>query len=194
MRTDQPPSPFLAASDCGKISKAGMEKGVWDAVHVVEAAPEGKDKAEYKLTSTVMLSATKKDLFKLEGNLTRQLDRSLPVKQGHIPNIGMIVEELEGSMRNSLQQVGRHIEARRSTRFALEPATLPPFRFARRSDNAPRVFVLTPGLLWLVRASHLQHQEHGNPPPRGRHRGPQEQDQDLSGRAGTRRGQLASPS
>ena len=91
--------------DCGKVSKAGMEKGVWDAVHVVEALPKGKDQAEYKLTSTVMLSATKKDLFKLEGNLTRQMERTLPTKQGHVPNIGMVVEELEGGMRNSLQQV-----------------------------------------------------------------------------------------
>ena len=91
--------------DCGKVSKAGMEKGVWDAVHVVEALPKGKDQVEYKLTSTVMLSATKKDLFKLEGNLTRQMERTLPTKQGHVPNIGMVVEELEGGMRNSLQQV-----------------------------------------------------------------------------------------
>ena len=82
-----------------------MEKGVWDAVHVIEAAPSKNAETEYKLTSTVMLSAIKKNLFKLEGNLTRQVNRGLPSKQGHVSNIGMIVEELEGSMRNSMQQV-----------------------------------------------------------------------------------------
>merc|ERR1711977_363049 len=35
---------LLFKKDCGKKSKAGMEKGVWDAVHVVEALPKGKDK------------------------------------------------------------------------------------------------------------------------------------------------------
>jgi len=38
----------------------------------VESLPGGKGKVDYKLTSTVMLSAVKKDMFKLEGNLTRQ--------------------------------------------------------------------------------------------------------------------------
>ena len=95
---------LLFKKDCGKMSKSGMEKGVWDAMHVVEAVPKKTD-TEYKLTSTIMLSAIKKDMFKLEGNLTRQLDRTLPTKQGHVSNVGMVMEELEGSMRNSLQQV-----------------------------------------------------------------------------------------
>lgn len=94
----------LLSSDGGKVSKSGMEKGVWDAVHLVEASPKGAQ-TEYKLTSTVMLSAVKKDMFKLEGNLTRQEDRTLATKQGHVPNIGIIMEEMEGGMRNSLQQV-----------------------------------------------------------------------------------------
>ena len=105
----------LLVSDCGKMSKSSMEKGVWDAVHVIEAAAPKKDETEYKLTSTVMLSAIKKNLFKLEGNLTRQVNKGLPSKQGHVSNIGMMVEELEGSMRNSMQQVSV-VCARPSTR------------------------------------------------------------------------------
>ena len=38
----------------------------------MESLPGKKGKVDYKLTSTVMLSAVKKDMFKLEGNLTRQ--------------------------------------------------------------------------------------------------------------------------
>ena len=96
---------LLFKKDCGKVSKSTIEKGVWDAVHVLEAAPKGKGDLDYKLTSTVMLSATKKDLFKLEGSLVRQAQAARPAKQGHVANIGAMVEELEGSMRNDLQQV-----------------------------------------------------------------------------------------
>jgi len=32
-------------------------------------------------------------------------EKALDEKDGHVPNIGSMVEEMEGSMRNSLQQV-----------------------------------------------------------------------------------------
>ncbi len=47
-------------------------------MHVVESLPGKKGKVDYKLTSTVMLSAVKKDMFKLEGNLTRQDNQVRP--------------------------------------------------------------------------------------------------------------------
>ena len=91
-------------ADCGKISKSSMEKGVWDAIHVLEVVP-GSPAAAYKLSSTVMLSAVKKDVFRLEGSLTRQAEKKLKQADGHVPNVGTMVEEMEGDMRNSLHQV-----------------------------------------------------------------------------------------
>mmetsp|Transcript_13845 Transcript_13845/g.34890 ORF Transcript_13845/g.34890 Transcript_13845/m.34890 type:complete len:115 (-) Transcript_13845:277-621(-) len=82
-----------------------MENGVWDAIHVIEVLPKDQSQAEYKLTSTVMLSAAKKDVFRLEGSLTRQAERQSNSKHGHLPNVGAMVEEMEGDMRDSLQQV-----------------------------------------------------------------------------------------
>lgn len=56
-----------------KIDKFGQ----WDAIHVFEASERGRT-ASYKLTSTVMLSMTRKDQetvgdFTLSGSLTRQM-------------------------------------------------------------------------------------------------------------------------
>jgi len=95
---------LLFKKDCGKISKSSMEKGVWDAIHVLEVVP-GSPAAAYKLSSTVMLSAVKKDVFRLEGSLTRQAEKKLKQADGHVPNVGTMVEEMEGDMRNSLHQV-----------------------------------------------------------------------------------------
>jgi len=95
--------------------RATSSSGVWNAIHVVEAklAP-GDKKAKYKLTSTIILSlasnckgmGSKGDL---SGNLTRSTEREKaynPSEQGsHVANIGEMVEEMEGRMRDALYEV-----------------------------------------------------------------------------------------
>lgn len=47
---------FLIHKGEGSGRHGGLDKGYWDSIHVVEAAPtEGGQKCRYKLTSTVML-------------------------------------------------------------------------------------------------------------------------------------------
>ena len=68
--------------------------------------------SHYKLTSTVILqlsSEAKESLgtLGLSGNLTRQVEQDLPVEndQSHVINVGRMVEDMEGKMRNLLQEV-----------------------------------------------------------------------------------------
>lgn len=67
--------------------------------------------AKYKLTSTVILtlgsaSEALGDLD-LSGNMTRQIEADLPVEgdEGHVVNVGRLVEDMELKMRNLLQEV-----------------------------------------------------------------------------------------
>lgn len=47
---------FLVHKGEGSGRHGGLDKGHWDSIHVVEAAPlEGGQRCRYKLTSTVML-------------------------------------------------------------------------------------------------------------------------------------------
>ena len=100
-------------------SAGGTEgKGGWDSIHVLEVneAPT-KRNAHYKLTSTVILDlglhSSTVDSLELAGNLTRQTQQDLQlsglrdaeVEQGHVMNIGRMVEDMETRMRNLLQEV-----------------------------------------------------------------------------------------
>ena len=93
-------------------------KGGWDSIHVLEVNESAsKRNAHYKLTSTVILDlglqSAAVDSLELAGNLTRQTQQDLPlhglreseVEQGHIVNIGRMVEDMETRMRNLLQEV-----------------------------------------------------------------------------------------
>lgn len=93
-------------------------KGGWDSIHVLEVAESAtKRSAHYKLTSTVILDlgmqSAAVDSLELAGNLTRQTQQELPlsglreaeVEQGHVVNIGRMVEDMETRMRNLLQEV-----------------------------------------------------------------------------------------
>ncbi|KAK3716677.1 F-actin-capping protein subunit beta [Vermiconidia calcicola] len=103
-----------------KASSAGGSagKGGWDSIHVLEVNESAtKRSAHYKLTSTVILdlgmSSAAVDSLELAGNLTRQTQQDLPlnglrdaeVEQGHMSNIGRMVEDMETRMRNLLQEV-----------------------------------------------------------------------------------------
>ncbi len=101
-----------------KKTASGSGKGGWDSIHVLEVSESAtKRSAHYKLTSTVILDLSTQsaavDNLELAGNLTRQTQQELPlggirdaeVEQGHVVNIGRMVEDMETRMRNLLQEV-----------------------------------------------------------------------------------------
>ncbi len=101
-------------SDSGKrgLLQAG---GYWDAIHVVEAREDPKTKsATYQLTSSVMLylqtslsntTNSGANGLKMAGGLTRQEQQTHPMTDGHLVNIGRMIEEMESKLRSSLDQV-----------------------------------------------------------------------------------------
>lgn len=96
---------FTASPQNGSASS-----GEWDSIHVFEASERGRT-SNYRLTSTVILSLSTKGAslgeVDLSGNMTRQVEQDLPVDndEGHIANIGRLVEDMELKMRNLLQEV-----------------------------------------------------------------------------------------
>lgn len=99
----------------------GKEEAGWDSIHVFEVDERGKGgsvrSAHYKLTSTVILHLGKKGEevgdMNLAGSMTRQVETDVVVESvggqgrdgGHVCNIGRLVEDMEGKMRNLLQEV-----------------------------------------------------------------------------------------
>ncbi|KAK3426154.1 probable F-actin-capping protein subunit beta [Eucalyptus grandis] len=103
---------FLIKKDGSKTAhgrRGYLEEGAWDAIHVIEVGPEEDGTAHYCLTSTVMLSLTTDDessgTFSLSGSIRRQMNMDLSVAEGHLCNMGRMIEEMESKMRNSLDQV-----------------------------------------------------------------------------------------
>ncbi|KAK6257989.1 hypothetical protein QUC31_001448 [Theobroma cacao] len=103
---------FLIKKDGSKTGhgrRGCLEEGAWDAIHVIEVGPEEEGTTRYCLTSTVMLSLTTDDessgSFSLSGSLRRQMNMNLSVADGHLCNMGKMIEEMEGKLRNSLDQV-----------------------------------------------------------------------------------------
>ena len=90
------------------FKKDTADHGTWDSLHVFEVATAGKT-AHYKLNSTVMLTLGSRTLgaVDLSGSLSRECDERLRVSdfQGHIANLGRLVEETESRIRNQLQEV-----------------------------------------------------------------------------------------
>lgn len=103
---------FLVHKDGGKEStrRGLLEKGYWDAIHVVEAMNDADGKhATYKLTSTVMLHlATKLERggdFDLGGSCTRQAEAHSPIGDSHLIQIGTMIEEMENKLRGVLDEL-----------------------------------------------------------------------------------------
>ncbi|KAI4320464.1 hypothetical protein MLD38_033940 [Melastoma candidum] len=103
---------FLIKKDGSKTGhgKRGcLEQGAWEAVHVVQVGPEEDGRAHYCLTSTIMLSLTTDNessgTFGLSGSIRRQMNMALSVAEGHMCNMGRMIEEMESKLRNSLDQV-----------------------------------------------------------------------------------------
>jgi capping protein (actin filament) muscle Z-line, beta len=108
--------------------EAGRGKAAWDSIHVFEVDERstrgggaGGRTSHYKLTSTVILhlkgslegEAVEGDGLQLAGSMTRQVEADTVVESmgqlgrdgGHVVNIGRMVEDMEGKMRNLLQEV-----------------------------------------------------------------------------------------
>uniref|UniRef100_A0A7C8YTM9 F-actin-capping protein subunit beta n=1 Tax=Opuntia streptacantha TaxID=393608 RepID=A0A7C8YTM9_OPUST len=93
----------------GQGRRGYLHEGQWDAIHVIEVGPEEEGTAKYCLTSTVMLSLTTNNescgTFSLSGSIRRQMSMQLSVADGHLCNMGKMIEEMESKLRNSLDQV-----------------------------------------------------------------------------------------
>ncbi|KAK9110578.1 hypothetical protein Sjap_018638 [Stephania japonica] len=96
-------------SKSGQGRRGYLQEGSWDAIHVIEVGPEEDGTSRYCLTSTVMLSlmtdAQSSGTFSLSGSIRRQMNMDLTVADGHLCNMGRMIEEMESKLRNSLNQV-----------------------------------------------------------------------------------------
>jgi len=99
------------------LKKSDKEAG-WDSIHVFEVDERrGGRTSHYKLTSTVILHLGRENEdvgeMKLAGSMTRQVEADLQVETtggqgkdgGHVCNVGRLVEDMEGKMRMTLQEV-----------------------------------------------------------------------------------------
>ncbi|RZC16484.1 putative F-actin-capping protein subunit beta [Glycine soja] len=96
-------------SKIGQGRRGYLEEGAWDAIHVIEVGPEEEENTNYQLTSTVMLTLTTNNessgTFSLSGSIRHQMNMKLSVADGHLCNMGRMIEEMESKLRNSLDQV-----------------------------------------------------------------------------------------
>ncbi|XP_077213278.1 F-actin-capping protein subunit beta-like isoform X2 [Tasmannia lanceolata] len=93
---------FLIKKDGSKTwhgRRGCLQEGAWDAIHVIEVGAQEEGIAHYCLTSTVMLSLTTSDkptgTFNLSGSIRRQMSVDLSVAEGHLCNMGRMIEEME---------------------------------------------------------------------------------------------------
>jgi capping protein beta len=89
-----------------------VNNGSWNSIHIVEVTPQGKSKATYTLTTTVMLvmvtSKSAGGSISLSGSLTRQAKpKTLDVKSenDHVINIGKMIEDMEIDIRAQLESI-----------------------------------------------------------------------------------------
>lgn len=103
------------------LKKSSGKSAGWDSIHVFEVDERGRGgstrSAHYKLTSTVILHLGRTGAeigdMNLAGSMTRQIETDSVVESvgtqgrdgGHVCNIGRLVEDMEGKMRNLLQDV-----------------------------------------------------------------------------------------
>ena len=105
-------NPFVLCQ-CILIPSTATPKGAysagWDSIHVFEAIDRARS-CHYKLTSTVILrlGAENEALgeMDLSGSMTRQTQQDMPVEgdKSHVVNVGKLVEDMEGKMRNLLRE------------------------------------------------------------------------------------------
>jgi capping protein beta len=91
-----------------------LKAGGWDSIHVFDVS-ESKKKGSfnYKLTTTVMVSMNLKEPEKtgdvdLSGHMTKQVEKERKMDgkvDTHISNMGVILEEMELSVRNAIEGI-----------------------------------------------------------------------------------------
>ncbi|KIW92737.1 F-actin-capping protein subunit beta [Cladophialophora bantiana CBS 173.52] len=101
------------------LKKPVAKEAGWDSIHVFEVDERrGSGRtSHYKLTSTVILHLGRESeglgSLNLAGSMTRQVEADLVVENvggqgkdgGHVCNAGRLIEDMEGKMRNMLQEV-----------------------------------------------------------------------------------------
>lgn len=100
-------------------SKKEVDKGIWDSINFVNVQfkTEGnRTKVVYKLTTTIILQMSFKHLVcglvDLSGSITRQNEETYELKstnlldqQFHVEKVGKMVEELESTLRNQIEEI-----------------------------------------------------------------------------------------
>eukprot|EP01126_Amoeba_proteus_P027127 TRINITY_DN2689_c0_g1_i2.p1 TRINITY_DN2689_c0_g1~~TRINITY_DN2689_c0_g1_i2.p1 ORF type:complete len:263 (-),score=53.80 TRINITY_DN2689_c0_g1_i2:86-874(-) len=86
-------------------------KGAWDSIHVFEVV-EKKGKADYRITSTIMLridtNHASTGAVNCSGSLTRQQEANgLPLNRDntHVSNLGQQIEKIENTMRSHIESL-----------------------------------------------------------------------------------------
>ncbi|KAI0225478.1 F-actin-capping protein subunit beta [Massospora cicadina] len=102
---------FSGAILIKKVNDANKQvRGAWDSIHMFEANINS-NAVHYKLSSTVMLYTITTNesvgTLNLSGNLHRvcELETLVQLTNDHIAHLGQLVEEQEGKIRNTLQEV-----------------------------------------------------------------------------------------
>ena len=98
-------------------NEKGIKNGIWDSSNIISvefSGEKGKLKAKYNLVTSLMLDLTFENKIcgkiNLSGNLVRNARSVENVNDyvnddSHIENIGVLVEDLETSIRNSLEVI-----------------------------------------------------------------------------------------
>ena len=98
-------------------NEKGIKNGIWDSSNIISvefSGEKGKLKAKYNLVTSLMLNLTFENKIcgkiNLSGNLVRNARSVENVNvyvndDSHIENIGVLVEDLETSIRNSLEVI-----------------------------------------------------------------------------------------
>jgi hypothetical protein len=92
----------------------GEEVACWDAIHLVDVEKkEGEGGYAYQLCTTLILTAAAsmaaygKGKFAIDGTIYRTASQTCPLGEGHITNIGRLIEKTESNIRNMLGEVRR---------------------------------------------------------------------------------------
>ncbi|KAL4455722.1 hypothetical protein ABPG74_003132 [Tetrahymena malaccensis] len=103
---------YVVKKDVDRVN--GVEKGTWDSINVVDIkiTDPSKKKIVYKCTSSVILEMEISDVsagkVNISGTLTKSkedtkvLDGTTDLHAFHLKNIGQIIEDMEGMLRNDL--------------------------------------------------------------------------------------------
>jgi len=91
------------------FKKRDLDSGVWDSIHIVEVIETSKDKAKYRLSTTVILSlANKANTLDLSGSIQKNQEEELKFDNkfnSHLVNIGNMIQTMENKLYDQLQTV-----------------------------------------------------------------------------------------